>query len=533
MPSLSLPAKPLAALGLLSCLAVAACGQGGPYHGPISRQAASPAIAPNQLPAAEADWNRFPDAESNPVFLTAEQPVSTFSADVDTVSYSIVRRYLEEGRMPPGDAVRVEEMVNYFDYGYAAPAKRDRPFEPTVWVMPTPWNDGTKLLHIGIKGYEERPRAEAPLNLVFLVDTSGSMRGSDRLGLVKSSLKLLAKQMTAEDRIALVAYAGGAEVVLEPTAGDKRWTVETAIDSLSSGGGTAGAAGIEIAYRLAESAFDADAVNRVILATDGDFNLGIADPEALKDFIAEKRDSGIYLSVLGVGSGNYNDRIAQALAQNGNGNAAYIDSLQEARKVLVDEVRATLFPIADDVKFQVEFNPATVAEYRLIGYETRQLKREDFNNDAVDAGDIGAGHTVTALYEIVPVGSEARLTDPLRYGAAKTPALRQGGRAGEYAFLRIRYKLPGAERSQLIERPILIAESYDTLDRAPEDARFAAAVAAFGQHLRREPYLKEMDLDRMLDLALGTKGADSYGYRAEFTQLLRNAQTLEVAGLSQ
>jgi Ca-activated chloride channel family protein len=471
--------------------------------------------------APPVNTERYEDVDPNPVKIAAVEPVSTFSIDVDTASYSNVRRFLHEGTLPPRDAVRIEEMVNYFDYAYDLPKERTAPFATSVAVIPTPWNPGTKLLHIGIKGYDiaraERPRA----NLVFLIDVSGSMQSADKLPLVKQTVTDFVRQLEARDRVAIVVYAGNAGTVLEPTPAGDQSTILAAIDRLEAGGSTAGGEGIRQAYALAERNFDKGAVNRVILATDGDFNVGITEPEALEDFVARKRETGIYLSVLGFGTGNINDTLWQKLAQSGNGNAAYIDSLMEGHKVLVEEASSTLFPIANDVKIQVEFNPTVVAEYRLIGYETRALKREDFNNDKVDAGEIGSGHEVTALYEITPVGSPARLNDPLRYGTQAEPPV--ADRGSEYAFLRLRYKLPGEQTSRLIERPVAASDAYAIVERAPPEARFAVAVAAFGELLRGDPYLKTYGYDDVLALAQTARGADEYGYRAEFVQLVRLA----------
>ena len=488
-------------------------------HGALSTTAGMPSAAPTAQPTVNTE--RYQDVDPNPVKIAAAEPVSTFSIDVDTASYSNVRRFLHEGTLPPRDAVRIEEMVNYFDYAYDLPKERTAPFATSVAVMPTPWNPGTRLLHIGIKGYDiartERPRA----NIVFLIDVSGSMASADKLPLVKQTMSDFVRHLEAGDRVAIVVYAGNAGTVLEPTPASDTSRILAAIDNLEAGGSTAGGEGIRQAYALAERNFDKRAVNRVILATDGDFNVGITDPQALEDFVARKRETGIYLSVLGFGTGNINDDLWQKLAQNGNGNAAYIDSLMEGHKVLIEEASATLFPIANDVKIQVEFNPAVVAEYRLIGYETRALKREDFNNDKVDAGEIGSGHEVTALYEITPVGSSARLNDPLRYGTQAEPTV--ADRGSEYAFLRLRYKLPGEPTSRLIERPVTQADGYASIDRAPAEARFAVAVAAFGELLRGDPYLKHYGYDDVLALAQPARGPDAYGYRAEFVQLVRLA----------
>jgi len=467
-------------------------------------------------PALEAGRDRFTDITANPVKQVATDPLSTFSLDVDTASYSFVRRSLMQNVLPPKDAVRVEEMVNYFPYDYAGPKDRAEPFKANVSLMQTPWNADTKLMRIGIRGFSLDGLTKPHSNLVFLIDTSGSMEEPDKLPLLLNSFRLLLDTLGPEDTVSIVTYAGSAGTVLEPTKASEKTKILAALDSLSAGGSTAGAQGIRLAYNLAEQHFDKAGVNRVILATDGDFNVGISDPRELQDFVERKRQSGVYLSVLGVGEGNYNDELMQTLAQNGNGNAAYIDSLSEARKVLVDEATSTLFPIANDVKIQVEFNPAAVSEYRLIGYETRLLNKDDFNNDHVDAGDIGASHTVTALYEVTPKGSKGQLVDPLRYGTAEQP----GSTAGEYAFVKIRYKLPGEDKSHLITEPVTAA------DEMPDaEANFAAAVAAFGQLLRGAEFTKAYGYDDVIALATANRGPDPYGYRAEFINLVRLAKS--------
>lgn len=469
----------------------------------------------------EKNDDKFEEFKINPIKLAAEEPVSTFSVDVDTASYSFMRRQIEHGQMPAGDAIRVEELINYFDYNYASPEDKDVPFNANVTVTPSPWADGKELVHIGIKGYEMdtvQPRS----NLVFLLDVSGSMNAPDKLPLLKSSLGLLLDTLKPDDTVSIATYAGSTGVALEPTKASEKGKILSALDNLRAGGGTAGAAGIELAYNLAAENFDEEAVNRVILATDGDFNVGINDPEKLTSYIEDKRKSGVFLSVLGFGQGNYNDHIMQSLAQNGNGVAAYIDNLNEAQKVLVDEATSSLFPIAKDVKIQVEFNPETVAEYRLIGYETRALKREDFNNDKIDAGDIGAGHTVTAIYEITPVGSEARSIDELRYGETETTQ-DPSDFSGEYAFLKMRYKLPNEDTSKLITTPIKAGENTET----SPDVKFSLAVAAFGQILKGGDYTGDYSYDDVIELAQEGKGADPYGYRAEFIKLVRLAKSLD------
>ncbi len=491
-----------------------------------SGHVAADAVAPQQRPGTENE--RYGEFEDNPVKLVAEEPVSTFSIDVDTASYSVVRRYLNDGVLPPKDAVRTEELVNYFNYDYALPDGPDEPFRADVAVYDTPWDAGTQLIRIGLQGYDIPADTRPAANLVFLVDTSGSMNAPDKLPLLKKSLKMLVDQMGPEDSIAIVAYAGSAGVVLEPTRGSEKRKIMAALNAFRAAGSTAGAEGIRQAYALAEANFQEDAVNRVILATDGDFNVGHTENSTLEDYISRKRETGVYLSILGFGRGNYKDDRMQVLAQAGNGNAAYIDTLNEARKVLVDEMGGTLFAIANDVKIQVEFNPAYVAEYRLVGYETRLLAREDFNNDKVDAGEVGSGHEVTALYEITPPESDSRLVDPLRYGEP-APKAAAGVDNGEIANLRLRYKLPGEAKSTLWERPIL-AEARTSFAEAPREARFATAVAGFGQILRGAVNVEDFTFDNVIAVARAAKGDDPFGYRSEFLQLVRlakNASALE------
>jgi len=463
----------------------------------------------------------FASFEEQRLKIAAEEPVSTFSLDVDTASYAYVRRMLEDGYVPERDAVRIEELINYFPYDYPEAESAEIPFQPDVKVFPTPWNAETQLLQIGIKGFEP-VLADTQSNLVFLIDTSGSMDFHDRLPLLKRAFGLLLDQLSANDTVSIVTYAGSAGIALQPTSADNKAEIMAAIDQLSPYGSTAGAEGIELAYRLADEARIEGGTNRVILATDGDFNVGISDPEALKDYIADKRRSGISLSVLGFGQGNLDDATMQALAQNGNGNASYISSFAEARKVLVEEIGGTLHTIAGDVKVQVEFNPAMVSEYRLIGYETRALNREDFNNDAVDAGDVGAGTTVTALYEITPAGSSGALVDPLRYGTSAQP---EGSE--EIAFLKMRYKLPDSDVSQLIEVPVTPELVYGDIADAGVDAQFAAAVAAFGQKIKSSVYGAAMSWDAIRDLARAGRGEDEGGYRAEFIRLVDMAAMLK------
>jgi secreted protein with Ig-like and vWFA domain len=472
------------------------------------------------LRAAQEQRDRFEKLEHNPIKKVADEPVSTFSLDVDTASYALARRQLNAGRLPRTDSIRVEEFINYFPYNYARPDSIDAPFAPQITVVPAPWNANNKLVHIGVKGYAlndiSRPRA----NLVLLVDISGSMQPSDRLPLLKNAFRMLVDQLRSDDTIGIVTYASGSDIRLMPTRVENRGTIFAAIDSLNAGGSTSGARGLEDAYRLAEANFDKFGVNRIILGTDGDWNVGITNRDQLKDYIERKRETGIFLSILGVGMGNYNDALMQTLARNGNGVAAYIDTLNEARKVLVDEASSSIFPIAKDVKVQIEFNPQTVSEYRLIGYEKRILKREDFNNDKVDAGDVGAGHTVTAIYEITPVNAVAA-TDPLRYGT-NAPVLREpvGMNASEFGFLKLRYKLPKELTSRLISQPIAVGQQMPSFTLAPTDVRFSIAVAAFGQKLRGSPYLKDYRYDDIIALAAEARGDDPFGYRAEFLNLV-------------
>ncbi|WP_457649864.1 vWA domain-containing protein [Profundibacter sp.] len=466
--------------------------------------------------APPSNTEAFANADANPVKITTEEPVSTFSIDVDTASYAIVRSSLMNGQLPNPDAVRIEEMVNYFPYNYPAPEAGEAPFKPTVTVLQTPWNSGTQLVHIGIQGelpaLEDRP----PLNLVFLIDTSGSMNQANKLPLLIQSFGLMLSELRPDDEVSIVTYAGSAGQVLEPTRVSDKAKIMAALENLHAGGSTAGQQGLQQAYAVAEGMAKDGEISRIILATDGDFNVGIRDPEALKDFIAQKRESGTYLSILGFGRGNLDDATMQALAQNGNGTAAYIDTLSEAQKVLVDQLSGELFPIANDVKIQVEFNPARIAEYRLIGYETRALNREDFNNDKVDAGEIGAGHTVTAIYEITPVGSDAILNDALRYQPAA-----ETNDSGELGFLKLRYKEPGEDVSKLLTTPITSG-----MGQATDDVRFSVAIAGFGQLLKGGKYLQDWGYVNLITLANANRGQDHYGYRSEAVKLMRLAKNL-------
>ncbi|KQI72260.1 hypothetical protein AN191_09045 [Loktanella sp. 5RATIMAR09] len=490
----------------------------------------TPSVAPERLvvaPPAPTDdvaitsaqnTESFANADTNPLRIAAEEPVSTFSIDVDTAAYAVVRSSLARGQLPPAQAVRIEEMINYFPYDYPVPDAGEAPFRPTVTTFQTPWNADTLLVHIALQGRMPEIAERPALNLVFLIDTSGSMDDPAKLPLLKQSFSLMLDQMRPQDQVAIVEYAGSAGQVLAPTAATERTTILQAIQSLGAGGSTNGQGGLAQAYSLAETMAAHGEVSRIILATDGDFNVGLNDPEALKAFIADKRATGTYLSVLGFGRGNLDDATMQVLAQNGNGTAAYIDTLSEAQKVLVDQLSGALFPIASDVKVQVEFNPARIAEYRLIGYETRALRRKDFNNDTVDAGELGAGHAVTAIYEVTPVGSPAQRSDPLRY-APNTVA----ETSDELGFLKLRYKEPGADVSRLIELPI-------TANGAPgTEANFATAIAGFGQLLRGDTHLGDWGYADAIALAAANRGEDAFGYRTEAVQLMRLAESLSRA----
>ena len=475
----------------------------------------------NQLQVDREIYQRLEDSPTKDV---KKQPVSTFSIDVDTGSYSNVRRMLKGGLLPRKDAVRVEELINYFSYNYPTPETLEPPFKVTTQLAATPWNKDTYLLHIGIKGYDVPKAQLPPSNLVFLIDVSGSMDSPDKLGLLKSAFKLLVNQLTEKDKISIAVYAGSSGVVLEPTLGSEKAKIITAIDRLMAGGSTHGSEGIQLAYLLAEQGFIKNGINRIILATDGDFNVGTVNFDALKNLIEEKRKTGVSLTTLGFGTGNYNEQLMEQLADAGNGNYAYIDTLNEAQKVLVEEMSSTLQTIAKDVKIQLEFNPNNVAEYRLIGYENRLLNQEDFNNDKVDAGDIGAGHTVTALYEIALTGGKGRRLENLRYSESTKPEEPQY--SNELAFLRLRYKAPTGDTSKLLEYPIERAKIIDSLDKTSENYRFAAAVAAFGQLLRGGTYTGNFSYDDVTRLASPARGEDKFGYRSEFMQLVQLAKSL-------
>jgi len=496
---------------------------------PVAPAPGLPSDGLMQPPVAEGS-DKFANLPDQTMQEVAQAPVSTFSADTDTASYTAVRRMIEVGQLPPADAVRTEEFLNYFHYNYALPEDRSQPFAPTVAVYPNPWNPQTKLMHVGIKAYDLPAETRKPVNLVLLIDVSGSMSSPDKLELAKKSFALMLDKMQPSDVVSIVTYAGYAGVALPPTSVENKDRILAALNSLGAGGGTAGAAGLETAYTLARQNFKKEGVNRILLATDGDFNIGTSAPGGVAAYVAQQRSSGVFLSVLGFGMGNYQDATMQAIAQNGNGVAAYIDSLSEARRVLSDELTSTMFTVAKDVKFQVEFNPVAIKSYRLLGYETRALRREDFNNDKVDAGEVGAGHEVTAIYEIVPVGTVLKEPNDssLRYyspaeGVDASSRKTDEARANELAFLRIRYKLPDAETSQLIERPVTRADEKDSVAETSADTRFATAVAGFSRLLRGAQGVYNFGYADVATLAQAARGDDGNGERGRFIELVKNA----------
>jgi len=466
----------------------------------------------------------------NPFLDTKDNPLSTFSTDVDTASYSNVRRFINEGSLPPKDAVRVEEMINYFTYDYAQPAD-EKPFAMHIDVAGCPWEASHRLVRIGLKGKEIATDKRGPSNLVFLLDVSGSMTPPERLPLVKQAMRLLVEKLTENDRVAIVVYAGASGLALSSTTGEHKEQILEALENLQAGGSTNGAEGIQLAYKIAADNFIKGGVNRVILATDGDFNVGVTSQGDLIRLIEEKAQSGVFLSVLGVGTDNLKDSTMQKLADKGNGNYAYLDSLDEARKVLVQQMNGTLVTIAKDVKIQLEFNPARVASYRLIGYEKRMLHKEDFNNDKVDAGEIGAGHTVTALYEVVPVGAAINpaatvpAVDPLKYSSSEKSTSAQSPSSNEMLTVKLRYKKPDGDRSELLERAV--TDTSTKFENAPADLKFAAAVAEFGMILRDSDYKGDGTFAAVLEWAEEGKGKDTNGYRSGFIELVRKAQALK------
>ena len=468
---------------------------------------------------SEFNTEEYDRIYENPFLAVVQAPLSTFSIDVDTASYANTRRFLTDNRLPPPDAVRLEELINYFNYDYPQPSGED-PFSITAELTTAPWNPEHELLLVGLQGKRLETEALPPNNLVFLLDVSGSMNDPKKLPLLKAAMKLLAEQMEAEDTIAIVVYAGAAGLVLEPTPGSETSQILAAIDSLKAGGSTAGGAGIELAYQVAKANFLPQGNNRVILATDGDFNVGPSSDAELVRLIEEKRDDGIFLTVLGLGTGNYKDSKMEQLANKGNGNYAYLDTLQEAKKALVTEMGGTLVAIAKDVKLQIEFNPAAVKAYRLLGYENRLLEAEEFNDDQKDAGELGAGHSVTALYELIPAGSPASVpgVDPLKYQQSIVLP------SEDLLTLKLRYKRPEEDTSQLLQQALQRDDIWQS--NPSENLQFASAVAEFGLLLRDSEYKANADYRAVLTRATQAQGADSYGYRSEFLDLVEQAELL-------
>ena len=501
------------------------------------------------------DWNTegYTTIHENGFKDVLHNPLSTFSIDVDRASYSNVRRFINMGQKPPIDAVRIEEMINYFSYDYPQP-EGDHPFTVTTGFSTCPWNSNHQLLHIGLQGKAIEKENLPPSNLVFLIDVSGSMNSHNKLPLLKSSFRLLVNEMRPEDRVAMVVYAGAAGVVLESTPGSEKEKILSALNKLQAGGSTAGGAGLQLAYKIAEQNLLKEGNNRIILATDGDFNIGQSSDAEMERLIEKEREKGIFITVLGFGMGNYKDSKMETIADKGNGNYGYIDNVQEANKMLVSEFGGTLFTIAKDVKFQLEFNPVHVKGYRLVGYENRLLNDEDFNDDTRDAGEMGAGHTVTALYEIIPAGAEENVVDidPLKYHSIGKEEVSRGNRAGqsvkkreeiedhargksgdysdELLTIKLRYKQPDGEKSMFYEQPV--AARIEAFEETSDNVRFAAAVAMYGMILRESEYLKQGSIEDALQLAQKARGADDEGYRGEFIKMVHtSASLLTMSGL--
>jgi len=472
----------------------------------------------------QGDWNteNYSTIHENGFKNAKMNPLSTFSIDVDNASYSNVRRFINQGTLPPTDAVRIEEMINYFSYNYPEPSGQ-HPFSVTTELSHCPWNQDHYLMHVGLKG-KSIDKSELPAsNLVFLLDVSGSMSSPNKLPLVKKAFRLLVNELRPTDRVAIVVYAGAAGKVLDSTPGDEKNEILKALDRLNAGGSTAGGAGLKLAYKIANENFIEDGNNRIILASDGDFNVGVSSTSEMERLVEKERENGVFMTVLGFGMGNIKDDKMETIADKGNGNYAYIDNIREARKVFITEFGGTLFTVAKDVKFQLEFNPKHVKSYRLVGYENRLLNDEDFNDDSKDAGEMGAGHTVTALYEIVPVGAdyESPSVDPLKYQTSKTIS---GKTSNELLTIKLRYKEPKSKKSKLMELPVRNKLQSNT----SENFRFSAAVASFGMLLRNSEFLGETTVDSVLRLAKDAKGFDDEGYRSEFIQLVKTVDDLQL-----
>ncbi len=487
----------------------------------------SASSAPSVSSAYPLNREEYENIVENDFVSPRQDPLSTFSIDVDEASYANVRRMILDGMLPPPGAVRIEEMINYFDYQYPQP-ESNKPFSVTAEMAICPWNPEHRLVHIGLQGKTIPTENLPPSNFVFLVDVSGSMQEPDKLPLVQSALNMLTDRLRESDRVAMVVYAGNAGLVLPSTAGNKKQTIHQAINELEAGGSTAGGEGIRLAYEIARKNFIKNGNNRVILATDGDFNVGVSSEDELVNLITRERESGIYLSVLGFGRGNYQDHKMQELADRGNGNHSYIDGINEARKVLIQEFGSTLFTIAKDVKIQVEFNPSKVAAYRLVGYENRMLAAQDFNDDKKDAGELGSGHTVTALYEVIPAGVKSEFiksVDPLKYqvGGNKTVS-----NSPELMTIKLRYKNPGEDVSNLIEQPV--PDKQLSIENSSDNFRFSSSVAEFGLLLRSSAYKQSSSFEQVLTLAKSATGEDKEGYRSEFITLVHRAKNLFAKG---
>ncbi|MCW5198634.1 VWA domain-containing protein [Desulfobulbus sp. F3] len=489
----------------------------------ILASAPAPAATNIMLPQPQGNTESYNAVKENGFIRTSTKPLSTFSIDVDTASYSNVRRFINEGQMPSKGAVRIEELINYFSYAYPQPVG-EHPFSVTTELGPCPWLDSHKLVRIGLKAKEIAKKDLPPSNLVFLIDVSGSMADANKLPLLQQAMKLLVKQLGKDDRVSIVVYAGNDSIMLEPTAGSEQDKIIAAISSLGAGGSTHASSGIVTAYQLAAQTFMPGGNNRVILASDGDFNVGVTSRDELEKLIEGKRKSRVYLTVLGFGMGNYHDDTMEILADKGNGNYAYIDSLLEAKKVMVKEMSGTLFALAKDVKIQVEFNPAKVGAYRLIGYENRALADEDFNDDKKDAGEIGVGHTVTALYELIPAGAkELPAVDPLKYQQTdKKPT--EAAQSSELMTVKLRYKSLKSDNSILLDT--VVQDSDAALDKTSEDFRFAAAVAGYGMLLTGSEQKGNLSWQQVLALAKNGRGQDEEGWRAEFIRLVETTELL-------
>lgn len=481
-------------------------------------------VTTGYMPSPDFNTEEYKNFNDNDFKSVSKDPLSTMSIDVDRAAYSNVRRFINQGNWPPADAVRVEELINYFHYNYPQPKNND-PFSINTEYTECAWNKNHQLIHIGIQGKTVEMDNLPANNLVFLVDVSGSMMDANKLPLLKSGLQLLIAQLRPQDRVSIVVYAGAAGVVLPSTSGSEKEKISEALEQLQAGGSTAGGEGILLAYKTAKEHFIKEGNNRIILATDGDFNVGVSSEGELVRLIEKKRDEGVFLTVLGFGTGNYKDSKMEQLADKGNGNYAYIDNLLEAKKVLVKEMGGTLLTIAKDVKIQIEFNPAKVKAYRLVGYENRLLNNEDFNDDKKDAGELGSGHTVTALYEIIPAGSDETVgdVDPLKY--QKTEPLEKTTNSNEVMTIKFRYKAPNEDKSKLITKTV--SDNSNRFENASENCRFASAVASFGMLLRNSKYKGNCTYSQVMAMAKAAKGSDDEGYRAEFIRLVEMVQLMK------